>query len=727
MRDKEDERTNHLTSYNKYLVKRQQLYDFYSYVRKGKYKQLYEKRYSLLNHVERQLDWYRTMIVTHADTRLFGSVLNDWFTRAMAHFGAPLVEGSKPGRYIVKSIKAPPFYVDLEDNISDPDADELPGDSATLAPLPPHLRFKPEAHEQILVRSKQTLESMVQTYAYQVRTMRVGRAKTKEDTKKVTPPSDDESSDEEEKGRPCARKDPKCTNKVYGRSIHRYCHRCQDERDKKKEEALARAMPPLMKDSSDESIKSLTPSTSSTTPAAPIPVASTSTPLHASSVMSSSSVVSSSSTSSVKKEAKSEEWSLDAYKGDGDEVIIMTQYERMQEIEKREREAKEKGLVPGDEAADKFDEREGVLGDAFKMVFTPTERASLRRLRVPTALTTRRDIAAEMNNSARRIGKFTGESLKAPGYLKLLCQEIYINRYSYSDASRLFQQTLEGGPTIWHEQNARRTSLLAEKHKPLAALIHMFKEQYLNAQVTRSVQATLMSTRLTNPSPSLIDLDAHLTSYLAQLQILQFCDSKYDEDRARQDYLDSLPATCRSYIGLHFQKANSIAEIHRMAQLSLTPTGNKAASASDVALARTIGLHAITTHNKPSERKSKEKPTPKSRDEKRTTHAHNESNVTCYHCGDKGHFTGRCKMIKAGQPQTTKGALAHAARNKEKGYTYAYDPAYWVNVHELMEKKRQEQTTPNNNQHSNRRRRKQINNKESAEDESSEVIDVDSD
>ena len=49
--------------------------------------------------------------------------------------------------------------------------------------------------------------------------------------------------------------------------------------------------------------------------------------------------------------------------------------------------------------------------------------------------------------------------------------------------------------------------------------------------------------------------------------------------------------------------------------------------------------------------------------------------VVCFHCGGAGHLVYECFGMKAGKPQTSKGALAYANFCKITGKNYQYNPS----------------------------------------------------
>ena len=63
--------------------------------------------------------------------------------------------------------------------------------------------------------------------------------------------------------------------------------------------------------------------------------------------------------------------------------------------------------------------------------------------------------------------------------------------------------------------------------------------------------------------------------------------------------------------------------------------------------------------------------------------SNNIKNSLCYHCGEKGHYTGRCPL-NAG-PQTTIGKAVWAKRNQERGHDWPYNATFYVQLCDKFE------------------------------------------
>jgi hypothetical protein len=644
---------DHLDSYPEWALQRERLFPYDS----ADYRKLYTTRYTLLSARGRRLEWMRTAVSTRFHASLFGQSARQWFEAVMQTLGVPLPSSTRKYRNVDLSrpppVKIPDMYYDDRDLVTveaDDAEPDLPPNSYTFARLPRQLRSDPIIGEQAQDHNN-TLTDMIKMYARQLQLTRIARAPASSATAGKHHDDDDDQSS------PCRR----CKkNKVYGLKIH--CHTCELELAKIKQDQIDQSwMPKMEADLVEPNMTVKIEQYGNQSSAARVP---------------------------VRKH--------------------MTYREQEKELTVIGERSRDRLRNETSSDADLQEEEASPLGSVLSVVFQPHQRPLLRRI-ARTDLVSFRDRNAALIAAGNALTKFDGTSSKAPKYLQDLCTQIQTYKFNEQEIVALMNKTMIDAANQWLQTNLAEVFQLPDK--PMQVLLMRFKEHYVGAHVVRDIRKQLASTVLTTTTPSIKDLDTHYASYTALLTQLRFSDRFVDDKEVLTEYFSSLPYTIRTFIGSSFAALTSINDLHREAQKALVLLGSKTVAKAEAQL---ISVNATTVSQFKQRQANKDKPDDRRRTDTDTTEARNIKSVVCYHCGDKGHYTGRCPLRKS--PQTTKGKAVWAKRNQDRGRDYQYQLDFYVQLSDKYEEQEKAKASRQSNKvdkHKNKHKDK-------------EVIDVDS-
>jgi hypothetical protein len=655
----EDQDEDHLDSYPEWAMRREQLFPY----RDPRNYKMYSTRHTLLSTQGRRMEWMRTAVHTRFHAALFGRSARRWFEAAMQTLGAPLRTAASQRYRTIDLSRPPPCHVpemaydprDVVAITNDDHEPDLEPDSFTFERLPRPLRRDPEDHE----RAHAHTHSLMELIRQHARHTQLRRAAQGPDAS--TRPHKQTSEDED--SRPCKR----CkTRRVYGLKVH--CHTCEDEIAAWKREQVDRSWMPAMEQDPALCVK--------TEPAA-----------------------------TVKLEPYGTQPSMTkATRVAGRKH--MTYREQEQELTILGERTRDKLRNDNSTDADLREEEESPLGTVLSVVFQPHQRPLLRRIARDDLLTFR-DRHAALTAATQVIAKFDGTTSKAPKYMQDLCTQVQTYKFTEQEIMTLMNKTMIDAANMWLQTNLAEVFQLPDK--PIQALLMRFKSHYVGAHVVRDIRKQLASTVLTTATPTLKDLDTHYASYNALLTQLRFSDRFVDDKEVLTEYFASLPLSLRTFIGSSFDRLTSINELHREAQKALVLLGNKTSSRTDAQLITVNAVPVVPDRSDKSDRNrrdqhknsSNRRDSSSSRD---STVSNNLKNALCYHCGDKGHWTGRCPLRKG--PQTTKGKAVWARRNQERGSDWPYNLQWYVELSDKYESDaaRRKTSRPGGRTHKNKER-----------------------
>ena len=331
---------------------------------------------------------------------------------------------------------------------------------------------------------------------------------------------------------------------------------------------------------------------------------------------------------------------------------------------------------------------------------------------------TNREIMAAIAQTITHLGHFKGESTKAPEYLLKYCIQVQRYKFDCDACIQILQDTFTDMAKTWLNVNWAECGKLPKEKKPIQLLLHRFRNKWMGVEAARLYRSQLRNIKLTSDTASKSDLQTHYTSYVTTLQNLHLCDKNVNQAEVNQEYFDSLPTKVATYIGSEYEKCTSLDELHHLAERAMDRLPTQAKARQDGELPRTITnfngtymigneeyalipVNAITDKSRSSSSSSSSssksnKPKNSSND---NNNKHNNDNRThhkskknedeeydsqvrkkteCYHCGEKGHYTGKCQFLN--KPQLPKGVKLWAARSEARGFTFAYDKDFYIDL-----------------------------------------------
>lgn len=635
---------SHLDNYPKWAERREQMFPFAD----ASNKKIYRERHSLLNHQGRKNEWMRTGIVTQFHPRLFGHTARRWFEAVMATHGVPLVAARERRR--VDASAKPPFEMpemaydprDVYRPSASDTEDDLEEDNFTFAALPYALRIAPTSSERA-AEHHLDLPELVRRHARQVILQRAGQ-------KPATPDVKGHSSELDDESHPCKR----CKRVTVYSMLKQYCAPCEKARESERRIQVENSWIPSMEDDGHEvRQRIIDPTTRPETP----------------------SMVKQEPSYSVKMEpyaastaAKETARKCMTYREQEEELIILGHKTR------------DRMRNESSSEIDLQEEADSPLGSVLSVVFQPQQRPLLRRM-MRTDLANFRDRNAATSAAVLAIGKFDGTTSRAPKYMQDLCTQVQTYQFNEQEIITVMMRTTIDSANVWLQTNLADVFQLPDK--PIQALLMRFKTHYVGPHITRDLRKQLATTVLTNPTPTLKDLDTHYATYSSLLTQLKFSDRFVDDKEVLTEYFASLPHSIKTFIGSSFEKIGSINDLHREAQRALVLVSTRSTPKQDGALGNTIGFHAMPADGKP-----KGKPDERPRSNAPTTTSHNKREAECYHCGNKGHWTGRCELRKG--EQTTKGKALWAKRNQARGHEWPYDVNYYIKIADEFDERRKQ-------------------------------------
>jgi TolA-binding protein len=685
MVDIDDDET-HLTDYVQWLKRRERLYPFGD----TRCARLYKPRHDLLSHKGRELEYSRFAFLTSWDKRLFGEVANRWFKRLLHDAGVAKATDGKPPRPVsIHLVRVPEMSYDTRDRLirgSDEEGRDLPNNSFTLSELPARLRVPP--YEDAARLHHRTLLEEADSYVYQRRLAMIARGELEENDVNVSDTStSDSASVASHDHRTCRR----CDKLVYG--LVDLCQEHQEEytrekRDNEQRQDDLRRKEQALREQREKqttvTANIATPghaavsSTMDTGARFSIGVSPYGTPVrdtskHEAGLNRVSAPPTHAPTPVLDMPKLVAESGLHNY-----QVYDRVKQEEEMRATRQKKEEYERVSMLSD--IDKYEEATSVLGSILSRAFTPEMRRMMRYSKLPTTikLTGKDRIAAISEMKVHGI-TFSGERLKAAFYLRRLCTTIIRYDLSVGEVYQTMSLTMTGQAESWLQSEWYRCGEIPEHMKPVQALLEGFMDKWMD-NITRTMyRDSLRSLKMLSESATVDDLNKHYAKFNELLTGLRMCDRHVDMRDIKYEFFKSLPNKCKSFIGDIYAEAESVDEIHKKAERALVTLHSRTTPPQDGDMAEVIGLNALTHKSGP--KKDSEtvatKPQSKKFDVQQAYSRNERRDITCWHCGDKGHYAGvECPLIE--QNQTRRGQAAWALANKSRYEPRQYDKNYFI-------------------------------------------------
>ena len=673
----DDDDETHLTDYVQWLKRREKLYPFHD----PHHERLYKPRHDLLTNRGRELEYSRFAFLTQWDKRLFGDIANRWFKRLLHDKGVAKATDDKPPRPVsIHLIRVPAMSYDPRDRLirgSDEGDQDLPPNSHTLSDLPARLRVPP--YEDAARIHMHSLQEEADTYVYKRRLAMIARGELAEDDAQAVDTSLSDSVSVASYDRHTCKR---CDKEVYG--LVQLCseHQQEVEREKRDAEQRRREQAARQQHEKQPAVANnvVTPTLSAVQPAVDqgarysimVSPYGTPAPDRVKEEVPRPVMLPTQASAPAVEMPKLDPWPQQ-YVG----FDRVKQEEEARAIHKRKEEY-ERQLLLSDQ--DKIEEASSVMGSIFTRAFTPEMRWTMRSNRLPhgTKMTAKDRMTAVHDMLNRRI-TFAGERLKAPAYLIELCTNILKFEFVPGEVYQTMRLTMTGQAASWLQSEWHRCGYLSQTVKPVQALLEAYMEKWMNYITCTQFRESLRSMSITSDSTSLKDLGDHNAKFNELLTGLQMCDRHVDMNDIKHMYFKSLPNRCKAFIGHTYVDAVSIDDIYKQAEIAIITMHSNRRPSQDGDMAEVIGVNALPNKTGPKKGggNPNARPQAKTFDAAQAYAKLDRRDITCWHCGVKGHYAGlECPLI--GQDQTRRGQAVWAESNKTRYNPRPYDKNYYI-------------------------------------------------
>ena len=646
--ESEEEGEDELSNYVMWLQKRERVYPF------TKHPAFYGRRYTLLSHEGRWCEFLRTGTQLGFPTVLFGKGAHRWY-KYMKQQGLGVNQGEKEMRKVLPQVVSFPTMVfDDEDprlNVPSAASPDLVPNSRTLASLPLALQVDPPASQ-----SRECHRMSLTVYVAQfIRQFARRRMLT---TAHVPVPGGNASADGTS-----SPSEEELSSSPPRHSVGK--SRVSDDPHSLFSESTQ--PPPLEDDSADLEIMAKSNAIER---------------------------VKREQTARLKKEGEAEKFTLGEYM-----FSTQARKEREKQVERMS-------------SSDLRDSNDSVLGDVIGTVLDEAMMATFRAARPlgMKAPTLGRDRKAILDTVVTTVGPFKGESKTAPTWLLSFCREVYINALAVADCHVVLSRCMKERAAKWYTSNMGEITSTFPPEYTIQALLHRFKEHYMGRDLVRRYRDRLTTLKMTG-APTIDGLGNLYTQFHKYANNLRLCDKTVTSQSLREDFVETLPMQVRSYIGLSWKNMKSVDEIYRAAEEAVTTLDRMRRVTRDGDLRPRVEMHAmvsdeavlaVTDLRFSPTRSFPIRSSPTRPDRRRgtggpvggptgaqivpsglaTAEDHNQRYAICYHCGDRGHRTGKCRLN--GGPQTLAGKHLWAARNRHLGNDWPYDVEFYKRQEEVF-------------------------------------------
>ena len=200
----------------------------------------------------------------------------------------------------------------------------------------------------------------------------------------------------------------------------------------------------------------------------------------------------------------------------------------------------------------------------------------------------------------------------------------------------------------------------------MLALLTAFRKQYMNDAHIETFRSELREIRLKDHSVTKQDLKVHYEAFVNKKNNLRICDPTVTEATFKQMFIESLNSSILMYMGDSYKACKTVDDVFQLAEegIKYLNKSQQYQLLHDPTVMNTVMYSAFNG--------TRDRLTPEQR-----SHNIDIENVTCFHCGKRGHFTYDCRIRKANVPQNAAGLRAWSTYCTKIGMVKNYDSKYY--------------------------------------------------
>lgn len=329
------------------------------------------------------------------------------------------------------------------------------------------------------------------------------------------------------------------------------------------------------------------------------------------------------------------------------------------------------------------------IADAVMSLFDEGTRTTLRLTSIDRKLT-HEQASREKQNIIANLNTFDGvDNDKSSIWLVAYCSAIHSVNLPPALAIQVLTQKLKGEALDWLRSMMVGVENLSPR-EVLTSVLLDFISHYLGPSKTEDFRRRLNAMKLQGKT-TVSDLKQFNKNFMLLKNNLAMCDHNMKESAFVTLYNQALTPEIRSYIGSDWKTKTTVDSLARAAEEAVDAhtqrsfnygkltinNNNQRVQAEENGSSKkkeTVNANANNTRRSSSPSSSSVGGTSKAYNSKyNNTDNANVAELTCFHCGNKGHRVTECHLALSKQPQTTKGKAAFASYQKDIGDIRTYD------------------------------------------------------
>ena len=289
----------------------------------------------------------------------------------------------------------------------------------------------------------------------------------------------------------------------------------------------------------------------------------------------------------------------------------------------------------------------------------------LMKITKDTRTTSTKDLNKARDSIIALLKDFTGDVEQAPKFYYNYCINVQKYNFLVSDCITILQAKLIGEASSWLTSKVLTFSTLSPD-KVMPALLTAYRKQYMNDTHIETFRSELREIRLKDHSVTKQDLKVHYEAFVNKKNNLRICDPTVTEQTFKQMFIESLNSSILMYMGDSYKACQTVDDVFQLAEEGIKYL-NKTQQYQPLQDPTIMNAMMYSAFNG-----TRDKLTPEQR-----SHSIDMENVTCFHCGKRGHFTYDCRIRKANVAQNAAGLKAWSTYCSKIGMVKNYDPKYY--------------------------------------------------